>query len=565
MVKRLIIILFILNYFASVTQSQNTFDNNHLRELVARQGQARVIIPMQNTKTIEELSRNLSISSVKGETIEIVISPRTIDWFLKQVIKYQIIDGDDSKKIITASSVNQALGWDVYPTYEQYDSIMQNFIKLYPSLCHLDTIGTTNYGKLVLALKISDNADLEEDEPEVFYSSTIHGDETGGFILMMRLSDYLLKNYTANARIKNLVDNLEIWINPLANPDGTYRTGNSISFPVRNNANDYDLNRNFPDPITPGTVKQRETLDMVKFLRNRHFVISANFHSGVEVVNYPWDRWSRLHADDDWFYNISRKYADTVHVSAVAGYMDYLDNGITNGYDWYAVYGGRQDFVTYELHGREVTIELDDNYITPPATLNSLWQYNRRSLLGYIENALYGIHGYVKDSESLNPVPARIFITGHDKDSSHVYSDTLTGSFFRFLAPGTYNLLFTAEGYVAKNVTVVVIEGEKTELNVEMISFLLPIDTVGTSVLRLVPNPVYDELHVGLPPSLFGPLRVTIYNMLGLKLRDYYDQGSEDIPLFINVNGLSRGIYSLVITNMSTRISEKGRFVVVRR
>ena len=75
-----------------------------------------------------------------------------------------------------------------------------------------------------------------------------------------------------------------------------------------------------------------------------------------------------------------------------------MDNGVTNGADWYVIYGGRQDFVTYELQGREVTIELDDEYVTPAAQLNSLWEYNCRSLLGYLENALYGIHGYVKDA-----------------------------------------------------------------------------------------------------------------------------------------------------------------------
>ncbi len=95
------------------------------------------------------------------------------------------------------------------------------------------------------------------------------------------------------------MDNLEIWINPLANPDGTYGLGNTISSPTRYNANGYDLNRNFPDPITPNTVKQKETLDMIRFMRKHKFVLSANFHSGSEVVNYPWDRWlSILHADD---------------------------------------------------------------------------------------------------------------------------------------------------------------------------------------------------------------------------------------------------------------------------
>src|SRR5665647_520831 len=128
---------------------------------------------------------------------------------------------------------------------------MRSFSTLYPSLCHLDTIGKSINGRYVFALKISDNAGTNEDEPEVFYSSTIHGDELAGFVLMLRLADYLLKNYNLNSRVKNMVDNLEIWINPLANPDGTYTSGNTITSPTRDNANGYDLNRNFLDPLDP--------------------------------------------------------------------------------------------------------------------------------------------------------------------------------------------------------------------------------------------------------------------------------------------------------------------------
>ncbi len=71
---------------------------------------------------------------------------------------------------------------------------------------------------------------------------------------MLHLADYLLKNYSLSGRVKNLVDNLDIWINPLANPDGTYNHGDTINLPTRYNANGYDLNRNFPDPVTPNTV-----------------------------------------------------------------------------------------------------------------------------------------------------------------------------------------------------------------------------------------------------------------------------------------------------------------------
>jgi len=309
-VRHFLIIVFLFVLSALKCESQNIIPDNRLRQIISKDGQVEVTIPYTNNKSIEKLTSRVSILSVKDKVVHISLSPLTAEWFIMQKFDYQIIERVNTKSILSALNVNQATQWDNYPTYSQYDSIMQSFVKLYPALCHLDTIGTSVNGKLVLALKISDNAAADEDEPEVFYTSTMHGDETGGFILMLHLIDYLLKNYAVSNRVKNLVDNLEIWINPLANPDGTYGTGNTISSPTRYNANGYDLNRNFPDPVTPNTEKQKETLDMIKFMRKHKFVLSANFHSGSEVVNYPWDRWlSKLHADDSWFNSISRAYA----------------------------------------------------------------------------------------------------------------------------------------------------------------------------------------------------------------------------------------------------------------
>jgi hypothetical protein len=302
MTKRFLILLALLAFPAIWCHSQENNSDVNLQNIIRIYGQAEVTIPFTDSKSLDYITRNVSILSVKNKLVYISLSPLTIDWFLSQKFNYQVLKKADNKGVISASNMNEAMEWDKYPTYTQYDSIMQSFSTLYPTLCHLDTIGTSVDGRLILVLKISDNAGTDEDEPAVFYSSTIHGDETGGFVLMLHLADYLLKNYNLDQRVKNLADNLEIWINPLANPDGTYRYGNSISSPRRSNANGYDLNRNFPDPVTPNTVKQKETLDMVRFLRKHKFAISANFHSGVEVVNYPWDRWlSKIHADDSWF------------------------------------------------------------------------------------------------------------------------------------------------------------------------------------------------------------------------------------------------------------------------
>ena len=565
--RHFLIIVFLFVLSALKCESQNIIPDDRLRQIISKDGQVEVTIPYTNNKSIEKLTSRVSILSVKDKVVHISLSPLTAEWFIMQKFDYQIIERVNTKSILSALNVNQATQWDNYPTYSQYDSIMQSFVKLYPALCHLDTIGTSVNGKLVLALKISDNAAADEDEPEVFYTSTMHGDETGGFILMLHLIDYLLKNYAVSNRVKNLVDNLEIWINPLANPDGTYSTGNTISSPTRYNANGYDLNRNFPDPVTPNTEKQKETLDMIKFMRKHKFVLSANFHSGSEVVNYPWDRWlSKLHADNSWFNSISRAYVDTAHLYAGPAYMNILDNGVTRGAVWYIVYGGRQDFMTWELHGREVTIELDDQYITPAAQLTLLWENNRRSLLGYLENALYGIHGMVRNAKTHAPVPAKVFIAAYDKDSSQVYSDTLTGSFVRMLVPGSWNLTFSATGYrdtTINNITVTY--GQRTDLIVDM--SLLPngIDTLESSnPILLYPNPAKNSIKALLSDIITGKINVRIINQSGKLMSDYNTTAFQGIPLVIDLKSLAAGIYTVVFSDVSAGTSFFGRFVVIK-
>ncbi|TAL60736.1 MAG: T9SS type A sorting domain-containing protein [Bacteroidetes bacterium] len=566
MARRFLILLIVLVFFALRCYPQNISNDARLREVVRDYGQAEVKIPLIDFKSLDILTRNVSILSVSNEVVEISLSPLTVEWFILQKLDYQIIKRTDTKGVTSAINMNQALEWDTYPTYSQYDSIMQSFKNLYPSLCRLDTIGTSVNGKLVLALKISDNAGTKEDEPEVFYTSTMHGNETGGFVLMLRLADYLLKNYNLSPRVKNLVDNLEIWINPLANPDGTYLNGNTISSPVRYNANGTDLNRNFPDPFQPLVIQAKENNDMIKFMRKHKFVISANFHSGSELVNYPWDRWlSKLHTDDSWFRSISRTYADTVHSYSGTGYMTDENDGVTRGAAWYVIYGGRQDFVTYELQGREVTIELDNQYITPTAQLSLLWMYNWHSLVGYLENALYGIHGHVINANSSVPVLAKVFIEGHDRDSSQVYTDGMTGSFVRMLSSGSWNLTFSAVGYNTLTVSNInVSTGQKTDIVIKMIPVINSIDTVKHEAPVLYPNPAVSQIKAVLPDQITGNINIRIINPSGMLISDYNIEAVQGVPVQIDVKRFAAGIYTVVFTNPVTKISSRARFIVVK-
>jgi len=340
-----------------------------------------------------------------------------------------------------ASNLKRARDWDYYPTYDQYLTMMYQFETDYPDICEIINIGTTVDGRDLLFARITDNIALEENEPEFMYTATMHGDETAGYVLMLRLINYLLTNYGSDAEVTAMVDDIDIWINPLANPDGTYAGGNnSVYGATRYNANNVDLNRNFPDPEDGahphGNSWQPETIAMMDVADENTFIHSANFHGGAEVVNYPWDTWAQLHADNDWFFDISRAYADTVHANAPDGYMTFLNNGITNGYQWYTIAGGRQDYMTYFQGCREVTLELSNQKLLPADQLPDHWDYNKDSFLNYIKPVLYGIRGTVTDTSG-TPLAATITIPGHDFDNSEVFTDPDVGDYHRMIFPET--------------------------------------------------------------------------------------------------------------------------------
>ena len=563
---RVIFSVFLLISSAGIT-AQNAERGDDILAQVKKTGQADVIIAYPGYEAMNRLSADFSVSSCNGKQATLTLSPLTDTLFIRLNIPYTLVARDASKAVYTASSVKEAMQWHSYPTYRQYDTIMHLLASSYPDLCVLDTLGYSIKGHAIYALKISDNTSVEQDKPRVFLTSTIHGDELGGFVMMMRLAEELLTGGGSDEVVSAIRQGLEVWINPLSNPDGTYNNGDVITSPVRFNSNGVDLNRNFPGPNVPQSiVVQKENQVMTDFLKKKSFSLSVNFHGGSEVVNYPWDTWSKLHPDDEWFYDISRRYADTVHLHSPAGYMTFLDDGVTNGAAWYIIEGGRQDYVTWALHGREVTIELDNNKETPASDLETLWNSNNRSFLRYISEALTGIRGYVTDSVTSLPVRAKVFISGHDADSSEVYSDAATGRYNRLIAPGSWNITFTANGYMpytADNVTLTWDQPARKDVK------LKPKTGEAVKTMKIWPVPSTGKIHVRLPDTFDGNVRFTVTSLSGIVVKTFtwYFSSGVSIPENAEVtdlDGLSAGTYILKAVDLSDNSSVSGRVVVVK-
>ncbi|MEI6123654.1 MAG: M14 family zinc carboxypeptidase [Bacteroidota bacterium] len=472
-------------------QNQTTFQNQTVGSNMPTQQSINFKFTVATkTQINNDLTHIISIDNVKtlpdGSGFEVwaYANPAQFQTFLSRNIPYQIITKKAAKALTMATTVAAMAYWDAYPTYSVYEQLMTNFAANYPALCDIDTIlsSTPSGNYRILVAKLSHNVNTAENEPQFFYTSSIHGDETTGYILMLRLINYLLSNYGTLPKVTNLMNNAEIWICPLSNPEGTYYNstpvGSTIVNSIRENLAGVDLNRNYPDPLAgqhpDGGSWAPETQAFMTFATKHHFNMSANFHGGAELLNFPWDTWTtplNPNADDAWWRRVCTAYVDSARLVTPTYFSDTYASGITEGGDWYVITGGRQDYMNYFQHCREQTIELDAEKTTQTQNLNLKWNQNYHSLLNYIQESTYGVRGIITDSCSGLGIKAKIWVNAYDQtnDSSQVYSALPVGNYHKYMIAGTYSITYSAPGYNSKTITgVALANGAATIRNIQL-------------------------------------------------------------------------------------------------
>lgn len=525
-----------------------------LNNIFGKEGEIYFAFHAVSKAEINEITKMISIDKVTdGLMVYAYANKKEFSRFLSTGLEYKVLphpgDYNGYMKMLDNVDLRNIEAWDFYPTYEGYIDIMNQFATDYPGICRIYSIGSTVQNRSLLIINISDNVGINENEPEVLFTSSIHGDELTGYVLMLHLIDYLLSNYGTDPSCTYIVDNIDLCICPLANPDGTYAGGNNtVNGARRYNANWVDLNRNYPDPADgphpDGEEWQVETVNFMNYAEAHDFVSGVNLHGGAEVCNYPWDTWQYLCADDAWWVFVCREYADTVHLYGPSDYLTDEDNGITNGYAWYRITGGRQDYMNYFQQCREFTLEISDVKTPPASQLPDFWEYNYRSFLNYLEEATYGVRGTVKDATTGWPVKAEVYAILHEADSSWVYSSLPGGNYHRLLAAGTYTMRYSAAGYETEVRTgVTVVNHQATVVDV----LLNPITGVGgldsnpvSRNVEIFPNPINGN-SVDIKSSYFIE-KVVLYDIAGRELKTFW---LNSIESSLNVEALDNGIYFL--------------------
>jgi hypothetical protein len=267
-----------------------------------------------------------------------------------------------------------------YPTPESIETELQVIAQKFPKITKLYSIGKSANNRNLWVMKLSKNAKTEDLRPEFKYIANMHGDEIVGRELMLRFIKDCTVNYGVDPQLTNLLDKFQIHILVSMNPDGAAEG-------TRGNGNSVDLNRDFPDFSTSDNqdtlgTREPETQAVMKWQAEHKFILSANFHGGSEVVNYPWDTVPDRFPEETLIKELSREYAQNAPYIAAS---TAFDNGITNGYAWYEVDGGMQDWSIYWRRDFQVTIELSNKKWPNYSRINYYYEQNRPALIKLIE------------------------------------------------------------------------------------------------------------------------------------------------------------------------------------
>lgn len=352
---------------------------------------------------------------------------------------------------------------DDYYTYTTLTAQLQTWATENADIAVLYDLGTTVQGRTVWGMKISDNPLLEEDEIVCFFCGAHHGNEKISAEVPMYFLGYIFDNYGTNPDVTYWVDNREIWVMPVVNPDGY--ANNS-----RYNANSVDINRNYsfhwsesashygPYPFSEVESQAIRDLNLAN-----HFTTSHSYHSYGEEILYPF-AWAANHPSPDNSFYVEMVGAMT----AMNGYTPLLSGNL------YPHGGEMNDYLYGENGVMAVTSEVwgGPGYNPPASGILAVCQENLPTDLYQLQRSEGAqITGFITDASTGDPLVAEVEVL-QLWDPNEIYprySEPDFGRYRHLVVPGTYTLEVSKTGYVTQTISnIVVVNGTPTVRDVEL-------------------------------------------------------------------------------------------------
>jgi hypothetical protein len=354
---------------------------------------------------------------------------------------------------------------DVHAAAMQYDAAFHTYAQLrdtwatiaqnHPSICRLDTIGHSANGNLMLAMKISDNVNVMEGEPRICFDFSIHGNENNGCEIGHWALLQIVNGYGVDPDITRWVNEREIWLVPMDNPDGLIAR-------MRENGHGYDCNRNYgmawgPDENGGTGPFSEPEVQSFYFLGETHPMAAwSQYHSGAEDAMWCWGYTTKAAMDSVVIAYEMTRYGQ------ICGYAAGQISRIL-----YSVSGGSTDWYQGTRGALGYAVEVCGGQPSPPSQIDTICKANWTAMKEQIERVMWGIRGRVLDSVSGVAVDARVTV---NPPNWFTYTDSM-GYYDKNVHAGTYAVTVEANGYRTKTVSGVVVPADTfTVVNVSLAS-----------------------------------------------------------------------------------------------
>jgi carboxypeptidase T len=343
-----------------------------------------------------------------------------------------------------------------YQTPAKIENLLKKYHTQYPNLTKLVSIGKSLEGLDIWAIKISDDASVDDlDEPVVLFNSMHHAREIMTPEISIDIIDYLLKNYNRLSQVKNWVDNTAIWVIPMFNVDGNNKMWKSDSMWRKNTRGGYgvDLNRNYPtgwDSCNGSSgsrhsqtyrgespASEPETQVMMNFIAEKRPVFDISYHSYSELVIYPYGCGKLRTQTKEVVETIGKRMANLINYKPGTAW-ELLYNADGGDIDWmYEAYqvipyvlevnSTKEGFHPSYKKWRDVTVERNR-----PA-----WQY----LLDRVQKS--GVRGQVFDKAMMPLGTFSLKVFKKENNSRAFFQDykgQKSGVYHLVLNPGEYEI-----------------------------------------------------------------------------------------------------------------------------
>ena len=373
------------------------------RESRAQTRPASAVIRTKLTKEITQralVERGVDILHVYSDgRVDLAVTDEQLAWIGSQGALVSVLERVD---LGAPAALDENLG--KYHTYAEMNALLDSLALANPSLARIHILGTSLLGRPIRAIEISDNAGVDEGEPEILIMGAHHAREIMSVEVPLLFAKYLLEKYGADPAVTALVDTRAVWIVPMLNVDGHIyveqnHSGSSVNWwnknrrPNGDGSYGVDPNRNYgynwgyddegssPDTWSwqyrgTGPFSERESQAVRNLCARRHFILSLSYHSYGEQILFPWGYAALNTPDNDLFFAIGDSLAqgNGYDVGNAASGVIYVTNGDSD--DW--LYGDTQT----KNKVFSFTIELNSYEEGGYAPLESLIQPTFEKMLG---------------------------------------------------------------------------------------------------------------------------------------------------------------------------------------